>query len=52
MNKFYSNLSVALENIAEAEQDTETFRSELSKLSSNLTSLNNVYGNILAAMKA
>jgi gliding motility-associated protein GldL len=52
MNKFYNNLSVALENIADAQQDTETFRTELSKLSTNLSSLNNVYGNILAAMKA
>ena len=52
MNKFYSNLSVALENIADAQEDTEVFRTELSKLSTNLTSLNTVYGNMLAAMKA
>lgn len=52
MNKFYSNLSSALENIAEAEEDTEKFRNELSKLSTNLSSLNDVYGNILAAMRA
>lgn len=52
MNKFYNNLSVALENIADAQEDTETFRNELSKLSTNLSSLNDVYGNILAAMKA
>jgi gliding motility-associated protein GldL len=52
MNKFYSNLSSALENIADAEDDTEKFRNELSKLSTNLSSLNDVYGNMLAAMKA
>lgn len=52
MNKFYNNLSVALENIADAQQDTETFKAELSKLSTNLSSLNDVYGNILAAMRS
>jgi gliding motility-associated protein GldL len=52
MNKFYGNLSSALENIADAQDDTEKFRNELSKLSTNLSSLNDVYGNMLAAMKA
>jgi gliding motility-associated protein GldL len=51
MNKFYSNLSVAMENMADAGKDTQHFREELSKLSKNLTSLNNVYGNMLSAMK-
>jgi len=52
MNKFYGNLSSAMENMSEASKDTQQFRDELSKLSKNLTSLNNVYGNMLAAMKA
>jgi gliding motility-associated protein GldL len=51
MNKFYGNLSSAMENMSEASKDTQQFRDELSKLSKNLTSLNNVYGNVLAAMK-
>ncbi|WMJ72499.1 gliding motility protein GldL [Cytophagaceae bacterium ABcell3] len=51
MNKFYSNLSSAMENMADASKDTEQFREELGKLSKNLTSLNNVYGNMLTAMK-
>jgi len=51
MNKFYGNLSSAMENMSEASKDTQQFRDELSKLSKNLTSLNNVYGNMLAAMK-
>jgi len=51
MNKFYGNLSSAMENMSEASKDTAQFRDELSKLSKNLTSLNNVYGNMLAAMK-
>jgi len=52
MNKFYANLSTAMENMSEASKDTSSFRDELSKLSKNLTSLNNVYGNMLAAMKS
>ena len=51
MNKFYSNLASAMENMTEANKDTQQFRSEMSKLNGNLTSLNNVYGGMLSAMK-
>jgi gliding motility-associated protein GldL len=51
MNKFYANLSSAMENMADASRDTQQFKDELGKLSKNLTSLNNVYGNMLTAMK-
>lgn len=51
MNKFYSNLSTAMENLSDAGSDTQTLREEVSKLSGNLSSLNNVYGNMLSAMK-
>jgi gliding motility-associated protein GldL len=51
MNKFYSNLSSAMENMADASKDTEQFKNELAKLSGNLTKLNTVYGNMLSAMK-
>jgi gliding motility-associated protein GldL len=51
MNKFYGNLSSAMENMADASKDTQQFKDELAKLSKNLTSLNNVYGNMLSAMK-
>lgn len=51
MNKFYGNLSSAMENMADASKDTQQFKDELGKLSRNLTSLNNVYGNMLSAMK-
>lgn len=52
MNKFYSNLSSAMENMSEASKETSQFKDELQKLGKNLSSLNNVYGNMLAAMKA
>lgn len=51
MNKFYSNLSNAMENMADASKDTENFRTQLSNLSTNLTQLNNVYGSMLSAMR-
>jgi len=51
MNKFYSNVSQAMENVAEAGKGTEKFKNELEKLTSNLTSLNTVYGNMLSAMR-
>jgi gliding motility-associated protein GldL len=51
MNKFYANLSSAMDSMAEASKDTQVLRDEVSKLSKNLSSLNNVYGNMLTAMK-
>jgi len=51
MNKFYGNLSSAMEAMSEASKDTQQFKVELSKLTSNLTNLNNVYGSMLAAMR-
>ncbi len=51
MNKFYANLSSAMDSMSEASKDTQTLRDEVAKLSKNLSSLNNVYGNMLSAMK-
>lgn len=52
MNKFYGNLSSAMENMTTVSEDTEQFKNEMSSLTSNLNHLNTVYGNMLAAMKA
>lgn len=51
MQKFYSNVGAAMESIAQAGKDTEQFKGELSKLTTNITQLNKVYGNMLTAMK-
>jgi gliding motility-associated protein GldL len=51
MNKFYGNLSAAMENMSEASKESQQFKDEMSKLGKNLSSLNTVYGNMLAAMK-
>jgi gliding motility-associated protein GldL len=51
MNKFYSNLTSSLESMSKATDDAEAFKSEISKLTNNLASLNRVYGSMLTAMK-
>lgn len=51
MNAFYSNLSSAMENMADATKESQQFKTEISKLTGNITSLNNVYGNMLSAMR-
>jgi gliding motility-associated protein GldL len=51
MNKFYGNLSSALESLADASKDTNQIKHELAKLTSNLTTLNTVYGGVLAAYR-
>ncbi len=50
MNKFNMNLTEALGALSEATDDSKKFRDEIGKLSNNLASLNNVYGNMLTAM--
>lgn len=52
MNKFYNNVSSAMESMLQAAKDTESFKMELSKLTTNLSSLNRIYGNMLTAMKS
>jgi gliding motility-associated protein GldL len=52
MNKFYDSLGKAINSISEAGQDTEQFKNEVKSLTSNLSALNKVYGNMLSAMKA
>ncbi len=52
MNKFYTNLSGAMENVAQASKDAEQFKNNFSSLNGNVASLNKVYGNMLTAMRA
>ena len=51
MNAFYGNLTTAMQDMSEASKETQQFKSEMSKLTNNLSSLNNVYGSMLSAMK-
>lgn len=48
--KFYDGLSELMKNLHESVDDTKKYRQEMATLSSNLTALNTVYGNMLSAM--
>jgi len=52
MNKFYSNLTTAMEGMADASKESQNFKNQMSQLTTNLSSLNKVYGNMLTAMKS
>jgi gliding motility-associated protein GldL len=51
MNKFYSNLTVAMESMSDASKESKVFKDQMSSLTNNLSQLNKVYGNMLSAMK-
>lgn len=50
MNKFYGTLSQAMDNLNESVEDTKKYRDNMSGLAKNLSSLNQIYGNMLTAM--
>ncbi len=52
MNKFYTNLTQSMDNMAQASTDAEQFKAEINKLTSNLSRLNSIYGGMINAMKA
>lgn len=51
LNKFYANMTAAMEGLTEAGKETQAFKTELSKLNQNVSSLNKIYGGMLSAMK-
>lgn len=51
-SKFYEGLSDLMKNLHESVDDTKKYRQEMATLSSNLTALNTIYGNMLSAMNA
>jgi len=50
MNNFYGSLSKAMMNLQDSVEDTNKYREQMSGLAKNLSSLNSIYGNMLAAM--
>lgn len=50
INEFVGGLSKTVNTLNETNKQAETFKVEMDKLSKNLSSLNNVYGNMLSAM--
>jgi len=51
MNKFYSNLVSASDAMASSATDAVSAKEQIAMLSSNLTKLNQIYGNMLSAMQ-
>lgn len=50
INEFVGNLSQVVTSLADTKDQAESFKNEIGKLSNNLSALNSVYGNMLAAM--
>lgn len=51
MNKFYSNLVNASEAMASSAKDATATKDQIALLAKNLTTLNQIYGNMLTAMQ-
>ena len=51
MNKFYSTLLNASDSMAASAEDAKAAREQIGALARNLTNLNSIYGNMLAAMQ-
>ena len=52
MNKFYANVSGAIDSLVQASKNSEQFKDEIAKLTVNVSNLNKVYGNMLSSMRA
>lgn len=50
INKFYGNLTNAIDNLNGSVEDTKKYRQQMANLANNLSSLNTIYGNMLSAM--
>ena len=50
MNKFYGGLSTAMDELNSSLEDSKKYKEQIGQLASNLTNLNQVYGNMLNAM--
>ena len=51
MKQFSAGMTAAMANMAETAKSADQVKGEMSKLTGNLSSLNNVYGNMLSAMR-
>lgn len=49
--QFYAGITELMSNLNASVEDTKQYKENISQLSQNLSALNNVYGNMLAAMK-
>lgn len=49
-SKFYDSLGDLMKNLHDSVDDTKKYKTEISNLSTNLSALNSIYGNMLTAM--
>lgn len=49
-SKFYDSLGDLMKNLHDSVEDTHRYKKEISSLSTNLSALNSIYGNMLTAM--
>ena len=49
-SKMYEGIEQLVNNLQASVEDTRKYKEEISQLSSNLSSLNTIYGNMLSAM--
>lgn len=49
-SQFYEGLESLMKNLNDSVEDTRKYKTEISSLSSNLSALNGIYGNMLSAM--
>ncbi len=52
MQAMYSGITELMTNLSDSVEDTKKYKENISELSTNLSALNNVYGNMLTAMKS
>lgn len=52
MQSMYAGITALMTNLSESVEDTKRYKENIAELSTNLTALNNIYGNMLTAMKS
>lgn len=52
MKAMYAGITALMTNLSESLDDTKRYKENIAELSNNLSALNNVYGNMLTAMKS
>jgi len=50
INKFYGSIAGVMQNLMDTSTDTDKLRQEVANLTSNMSSLNRIYGSMLTAM--
>jgi len=52
MKAMYAGITALMTNLSDSVEDTKRYKENIAELSTNLSALNNVYGNMLTAMKS